>query len=603
MAVSRSKIEKARSAISTSMPPLGFAGKNLGCHKLCPELVWQEALPRNSLLNSLYFELRAPETYVSLASVNLRLVQDFAKRGFLRPMGDVLPQKMLKEYHKPLLDHCTYQGKLHAIPEDVSPYVLISRRDVLAEHSLPPPKTWGELEEQAKFLSEKRKGPVIGISQKTPHQLLSFFLALLASNGVEPPQNAEDLLKHQKLYGQLYDWIQNLTVKNNLMEIQPFSHSRFYTPPDLFNADKWVYRFCWLIDLRRESQEFFKKIHIDVFPRGPSGNEPLTLGRGHVWIIPEHSRTISVGMGALRRLTSIQTILKQEAKGGFPFHARASIWKKDVIRKRHPLYKQAELLLPKNRRYVPDNESEFLRRLFQLGLIRSLRRGETAQKWLSRVTKDVHIIVKQALSYMEKNAANGVTIEQVCEHLQKSRQHLDRLFKQDMRVSTANYLEKLRMEIAYEFIAKTNLSVKEVAIRTGFTDPNVFSRTFRRYWDCTASTIAKDVHKIMKEAVMFIEENAAKGVTIEQICKALQKSRRNLDRLFENEIHISIADHLKNLKMAHALSLLQKSDLSVKEVAAQTGFSNPIVFGRLFQKHWGYSPGAIQRKSSRETRR
>jgi two-component system response regulator YesN len=42
------------------------------------------------------------------------------------------------------------------------------------------------------------------------------------------------------------------------------------------------------------------------------------------------------------------------------------------------------------------------------------------------------------------------------------------------------YLRRLRIELARELLADPSLSIKEVAARTGFTEPNHFSRVFSR---------------------------------------------------------------------------------------------------------------------------
>jgi two-component system response regulator YesN len=42
------------------------------------------------------------------------------------------------------------------------------------------------------------------------------------------------------------------------------------------------------------------------------------------------------------------------------------------------------------------------------------------------------------------------------------------------------YMRRLRVEHARELLADPSLSIKEVAARTGFTEPNHFSRVFSR---------------------------------------------------------------------------------------------------------------------------
>ena len=50
-----------------------------------------------------------------------------------------------------------------------------------------------------------------------------------------------------------------------------------------------------------------------------------------------------------------------------------------------------------------------------------------------------------------------------------------------MNMTVIDYLTKTRMEKAKELLALTKDSVKIIAFRTGFSDPNYFSLTFRKY--------------------------------------------------------------------------------------------------------------------------
>jgi transcriptional regulator GlxA family with amidase domain len=52
------------------------------------------------------------------------------------------------------------------------------------------------------------------------------------------------------------------------------------------------------------------------------------------------------------------------------------------------------------------------------------------------------------------------------------------LFRELTGYSPMEYLRRLRIELAHELLGDPSLSIKEVAARTGFSDPNHFSRVF-----------------------------------------------------------------------------------------------------------------------------
>jgi two-component system response regulator YesN len=57
---------------------------------------------------------------------------------------------------------------------------------------------------------------------------------------------------------------------------------------------------------------------------------------------------------------------------------------------------------------------------------------------------------------------------------------LNVLFRELTGYSPMEYLRRLRIELARELLADPAVSIKEVAARTGFSDPNHFSRIFAR---------------------------------------------------------------------------------------------------------------------------
>lgn len=55
-------------------------------------------------------------------------------------------------------------------------------------------------------------------------------------------------------------------------------------------------------------------------------------------------------------------------------------------------------------------------------------------------------------------------------------------FHRALGMSPSRYLEMLRMQQARTLLLTTDLSVKEVATRTGYDDPLYFSRRYRHFW-------------------------------------------------------------------------------------------------------------------------
>ena len=86
----------------------------------------------------------------------------------------------------------------------------------------------------------------------------------------------------------------------------------------------------------------------------------------------------------------------------------------------------------------------------------------------------------RAVALMRERLAqhlSGADIEQAS-GLASSQLHA--LFRELTGYSPMDYLRRLRIEAARELLADPSLSIKEVAARTGFSEPNHFSRVFSR---------------------------------------------------------------------------------------------------------------------------
>ena len=77
---------------------------------------------------------------------------------------------------------------------------------------------------------------------------------------------------------------------------------------------------------------------------------------------------------------------------------------------------------------------------------------------------------------------------------------------------------------------------------------------------------------------------------IEDLCAEVGLSRSYLIRLFADRVGITPKQYFIRLKIETACGLLIDTDMSVQDIAAQVGLSDPFYFSRCFKKHIGSSP-------------
>lgn len=96
----------------------------------------------------------------------------------------------------------------------------------------------------------------------------------------------------------------------------------------------------------------------------------------------------------------------------------------------------------------------------------------------SGLTKDDH--VNDLIQYMLRHIDERITLQQLCKRTNLSIPYLVKLFNKHTGHSPIDYFLRLKIKRACEYFDSTDLTVKEVCYKLGFTDPYYFSRLFSK---------------------------------------------------------------------------------------------------------------------------
>jgi AraC family transcriptional regulator len=88
--------------------------------------------------------------------------------------------------------------------------------------------------------------------------------------------------------------------------------------------------------------------------------------------------------------------------------------------------------------------------------------------------------LRQITGWMSEHAAEEFSLDRLAAQAGLSKFHFQRLFKAATGVSPSRYQINLRMEEARRLLRETKMSVIDVALEVGYTDPSHFARLFRR---------------------------------------------------------------------------------------------------------------------------
>ena len=96
------------------------------------------------------------------------------------------------------------------------------------------------------------------------------------------------------------------------------------------------------------------------------------------------------------------------------------------------------------------------------------------------------------------------------------------------------------------------------------------------------------------QAVRYIEDNLNRALSLEEIAAHVSMSTRQLTRLFSTFAGTSPAQYVRVTRLDRAGALLARTQLPIKEISHQVGFSDVQYFTRCFTAHFGVSPGAYR---------
>jgi AraC-like DNA-binding protein len=98
------------------------------------------------------------------------------------------------------------------------------------------------------------------------------------------------------------------------------------------------------------------------------------------------------------------------------------------------------------------------------------------------------------------------------------------------------------------------------------------------------------VRKSALAAARYIEEHFAEAINSKKIAEAVGYSTNYLNRIFREQIGVSLMDYLTNMRMGRATELLEDPRHSVKDISRMVGCQSCRYFSRTFQDHYGTTP-------------
>lgn len=97
-------------------------------------------------------------------------------------------------------------------------------------------------------------------------------------------------------------------------------------------------------------------------------------------------------------------------------------------------------------------------------------------------------------------------------------------------------------------------------------------------------------NSLVQRAKEYINGNYKKDLSLDELSKELDISPYYFSKLFKEETGSNFVEYLTGLRMGRAKEMLKDESLSMKEICAEIGYSDPNYFSRIFKKNVGLTP-------------
>ncbi|TAG16641.1 MAG: helix-turn-helix domain-containing protein [Rhodobacterales bacterium] len=107
----------------------------------------------------------------------------------------------------------------------------------------------------------------------------------------------------------------------------------------------------------------------------------------------------------------------------------------------------------------------------------------------------------------------------------------------------------------------------------------------------------------MRRALQRMETSIEFPIPTSEIARRVGLSPRQLERIFARDFRQSPQAYYRTLRLFRACTLIEKSAMSLTEIALSCGFETQSHFGRVFKSPYGSTPRALRQLCLRALRR
>lgn len=125
---------------------------------------------------------------------------------------------------------------------------------------------------------------------------------------------------------------------------------------------------------------------------------------------------------------------------------------------------------------------------------------------------------------------------------------------------------------------------------------NIFSYIFEAFCKSPKNEIEKKNYSKIRKIIDFINVNYRHKITLNDIAKAGNVSKNSCINYFKEVLGLSPIDYLIKYRLEKSTELLVNTDLSITQIANDTGFSSSSHYCKLYKRLYNMTPRQMRLK-------
>jgi two-component system, response regulator YesN len=107
--------------------------------------------------------------------------------------------------------------------------------------------------------------------------------------------------------------------------------------------------------------------------------------------------------------------------------------------------------------------------------------------------KPVRRLIYEARQYLDENFSREIKLKDLAQKYFVSEEYLSRLFKEELGEGFSEYLTRIRLEKAMEYLGEPRVTISQISSLVGYTDTKYFFRIFKKKFNLTPSEVRKQL--------------------------------------------------------------------------------------------------------------